>query len=389
MGQRPLSGPKPPFGGGDVARKRLTGTNRSSKFGHLVAPKQAAAVGERRILLAFHGGCPKGWAIHWSVPLNHQDAARLIGRIAKIRLFAHAYSWHLNFRFGGATPVDFLRFAHLHRMVGVKIHVEDGEELSLLHAPESRAAFAGLAQSLGLEVQVETSATDEATLRAAIKVALDIGATSVRCYQRYAGPVSEIISQTVRDLRLLPQLDPEGKLDFLLEQHEDLKSHELVQILEVVKNPRLTLLFDFANMINAFETPEAALANMAPYVTDVHIKDAKIVPDRGGFAHRACRSGEGDIDFKGLLTTLLLLGDPPQVRAFGCEEENEMFAPAYRFPTDPPDPIIPPRDASTTLLTPGEDLTARLDRERAEAAAQIAYVRQILADISTQARKAL
>lgn len=341
------------------------------------------------IVLAFPSGCPKRWATLWSVPLNHKDADRLISRIADVRLFAHAYSWHLNFRFGGAMPVDFLRFAHLHRMAGVKIHVEDGEGRSLLHAPESRADFARLAQSLGLEVHVETSATDEATLRAAIRVAQDTGATSVRCYPRYAGPVSQIISQTVRDLRLLPQLDPEGQFDFLLEQHEDLKSHELVQILDAVQNPRLTLLFDFANMINAYETPEAALANMAPYVTDVHIKDAMIVPDRGGFAHRACRSGEGDIDFRGLLTTLLLLGDPCQIRAFGCEEENEMFAPAYRFPTDPPDPIIPPRDASTTLLTPGEDLHSRLDREKAEAAAQIAYIRQILADLSTQARKAL
>jgi hypothetical protein len=201
--------------------------------------------------------------------------------------------------------------------------------------------------------------------------------------------VSQIIAQTIRDLRLLPQLDPEGRLNFLLEQHEDLKAQELVEILEAVQNPRLTLLFDFANMINAFETPEAALATMAPYVTDVHIKDAKIVPDRGGFAHRACRSGEGDVDFTGLLTTLLLLGDPPQVRAFGCEEENEMFAPAYRFPTDQPDPFIPARDASTTLITAGEDLQARLDREMAEAVAQITYVRQVLADISTQARKAL
>ena len=321
--------------------------------------------------------------------MTHQDAARLIVRIAEIRLFAHAYSWHLNFRFGRATPADFLHFAHLQGMAGVKIHVEDGEARSLLHAPESRAAFAGLAQSLGLEVHLETSATDEDTLRAAITVARETGATSVRCYPRYAGPVSQIISQTIRDLRLLPQLDPEGRLNFLLEQHEDLKALELVQILEAVQNPRLTLLFDFANMINAFETPESALATMAPYVTDVHIKDAKIVPDRGGFAHRACRSGEGDIDFTGLLTRLLLLGDPPQVRAFGCEEENEMFAPAYRFPTDPPDPVIPPRDASTTLIAAGEGLQPRLDREMAEAVAQISYVRQILADISTQARKAL
>ena len=321
--------------------------------------------------------------------MTRQDAARLIARIAEIRLFAHAYSWHLNFRFGDATPAEFLRFAHLQGMVGVKIHVEDGEGRSLLLAPESRAAFAELAQSLGLEVHIETSATDEATLRAAIAVAHETGATSVRCYPRYAGRVSQIIAQTIRDLRLLPQLDPEGRLNFLLEQHEDLKAQELVEILEAVQNPRLTLLFDFANMINAFETPEAALATMAPYVTDVHIKDAKIVPDRGGFAHRACRSGEGDVDFTGLLTTLLLLGDPPQVRAFGCEEENEMFAPAYRFPTDPPDPFIPARDASTTLITAGEDLQSRLDREMAEAVAQIVYVRQVLADISTQARKAL
>ena len=321
--------------------------------------------------------------------MTRKDASRLIARIAEVPLFAHAYSWHLNFRFGGATPADFLRFAHLHRMTGVKIHVEDGEERSLLLAPESRADFARLAQSFGLEVHVETSSTDEATLRAAIRVAQETGATSVRCYPRYAGPVSQIISQTIRDLRLLPQLDPAGQLDFLLEQHEDLKSDELVQILNAVQNPRLTLLFDFANMINAFETPEAALATMAPYVTDVHIKDAKIVPDRGGFAHRACRSGEGDIDFRGLLTTLLLLGDTRQVRAFGCEEENEMFAPAYRFPTDPPDPIIPPRDATITLVAPGEDLPSRLEREKAEAAAQITYIRQILAEISTQARKAL
>ena len=43
--------------------------------------------------------------------MTRQDAARLIARIEEIRLFAHAYSWHLNLRFGDATPADFLRFA--------------------------------------------------------------------------------------------------------------------------------------------------------------------------------------------------------------------------------------------------------------------------------------
>ncbi len=323
------------------------------------------------------------------LPLTRGDAARLVERVEAARLFAHAYAWHLNFRLGTATPVEFLQFAHRQGMAGVKIHVEDGEARSLLHAPDSRAGFGRLAQALGLEVHIETSATDEATLRAAIEVAGDAGATSVRCYPRYAGRVSQIIAQTIADLRRLEALDPEGRFDFLLEQHEDLTSDELVRIVEAVGNPRLTLLYDFANMINAFETPDAALARMAPYVTDVHIKDAKIVPDRGGYGHRACRSGEGDIDFAGLLTRLLLLGDTPQVRAFGCEEENEMFAPAYRFPDEPADPIIPPREASTTDPTEGEDLPSRLLREKAEALAQIGFVRRVLGGIAAEARRAL
>ena len=81
---------------------------------------------------------------------------------------------------------------------------------------------------------------------------------------------------------------------------------------------------------------------------------------------------QGDINFPDLLTQLLLLGDAaPQIRAFALEEENEMFAPAYRFPDDPPDPVIPARDASTTDPTAGEALDARLAREKAEATAQI------------------
>jgi sugar phosphate isomerase/epimerase len=318
------------------------------------------------------------------------DAARLIPRIDGIALYAHAYAWHLNFRLGQAVPTDLLRFADEQGLRGVKIHVEDGEERSLLHNPSSREGFGRLARDLGLEVHIETSATDEATLRAAVGVAFDTGATSVRCYSRYDGPVSQIIAQTISDLRRIDSLDPDGRLNFLLEQHEDLKSHELVAILRAVDHPRLSLLFDFANMVNAFELPEAALATMAPYVTDVHIKDAKILPDRGGYAHRACRSGEGDIDFTGLLTALLLLGeDAPQVRAFACEEENEMFAPAYRFPDDPPDPVIPMRAASTTDPTKGEPLPARLARERDEATRQIAYVRNTLADLRATAQKAL
>ena len=57
------------------------------------------------------------------------------------------------------------------------------------------------------------------------------------------------------DLRRLAAFDPASRLRYTLEQHEDLKSEELVQIIGAVANPRLSLLFDFGNMINAFELP--------------------------------------------------------------------------------------------------------------------------------------
>lgn len=315
--------------------------------------------------------------------------ARLAARIDTIPLFAHAYAWHLNFRFGDASPVDLLHDAASRGLFGVKIHVEDGETRSLLHAtPAARARFGAVARDLGLRVHVETSSTDVADLRAAIAVALDTGAESVRTYPRHAGRVSEILRRSVADLRQLPALDPDGRLDFLLEQHEDLTSTELMRLLAQVGNPRLTLLYDFGNMINAYERPEAALAVMAPKITDVHIKDVVILEDRGGWAHRACRSGEGDIDFHDLLAQLLLLGEAaPQVRAFALEEENEMIAPAYRFPDEAADPLIPPREASTTLLPPGEALADRLARERDEAAAQLAYVRGVLAELKQAAAR--
>ena len=194
--------------------------------------------------------------------------------------------------------------------------------------------------------------------------------------------MSEIMRRTIADLKVIPELDPDRRFRFTLEQHEDLKSSELVEIVRAVGNPLLSLLFDFGNMTNAFERPEEALAIQAPWITEVHVKDVKILNDRGGWAHLACRSGEGDINFHALLRDLLLLGErEPQVTAIALEEENGMYAPAYRFPDEPADPFIPARAASLTDLPDGESPANRLSRERREAAEQVAYVRKVLAEL--------
>lgn len=320
--------------------------------------------------------------------LTASGRAELAKRARAAPLYAHAYALHLNMRFGALTPEDLLDFATRHGLRGVKIHVEDGEGKSLAQRDTAgRTAFGIKAKAQALDLHIETSATDAATLTELVAIGHATGASALRFYPRHSGPVSSVIAQTVADLRLLSSLDPTGKFRLLLEQHEDLCSAELVQIVRAVGNPRLHLLFDFGNMINALEAPLDALSVQAPHISDVHIKDCEVLADRGGWAHLACISGSGDIPMQALLVGLLLLGKTPQILAFGLEEEEGYYAPAFRFPNEAADPLIPPRGASETDPGMG-DIAARLAAEYAAAEAQIAFVRHLLEEIALAAESA-
>lgn len=314
--------------------------------------------------------------------------ARLAERAVVAPLFAHAYAFHLNLRFGGMTPLDLAKFAHAQGLAGIKLHVSDGEHASLnAMSPAELSVFGDLAKELNLEIHVETSTTTPAGLSDAVQRALAVEATSLRCYPLYEGRVSEIIAWTIDDLRRLDQFDPAGKLRVTLEQHEDLTSDELVRILDEVANPNLSLLFDFANMVNAFERPLAALRRQSARITDVHIKDCRIQSNHGGWAHLACATGQGELPVQSMLIELLLLGEEkPQVLAFGLEEEEGYFAPALRWPCQEADPFIAARSPSFTDPGPLE-LTERLKQEAAAAHAQVVTVRSMLHEIATEARR--
>lgn len=336
--------------------------------------------------------CPKEFleteANLWEKKIANLPVAKareLAARARTAPLFVHAYSFHLNFRFGGMKPIDLLDIAADQGMKGVKIHVEDGEENSLLASPEDRRSFGKKARKLGLVVHIETSATTRDALVDAIEIARATGGVSVRCYPRYEATVSQIISKTIADLKLLTELDPDGKLLFTLEQHEDLTSSELAGVVETVANPRLSLLFDFGNMINAFERPLEALQKQSQYITEVHIKDCYVIPDRGGWAQIGSASGKGHLPFADILLALLLLGeDKPQVTAFALEEEAEYHAPAMRFPDEEHDPFIAFREASLTTVGAAE-INQRLVREQREAFTQIEFVRDLLNNIEKKA----
>lgn len=323
--------------------------------------------------------------------VTKDNAHKILARVDNLPLYLHAYAYHLNMRLERILPSDLLDIANENNLHGVKIHVLDGERYSLENMNNNElSAFGDKARKLQLDIHIETSASDKKSIDQAVSIALKTGASSVRFYPRYEGNLQDVLAMITQDIHYLREHYQDSGLTFTLEQHEDLKSHELVSLVQNSDMTSLSLLFDFANMINANEQPLTALDTMSPHITQVHIKDALIINEKEGLGHKACTSGQGDMPFKELLTKLICLGDDkPQVTAYGLEEEVDYYAPAFRFENEGDNPWIPWRQMSETPLPEPELLEDRLIKEKHDALQQVKFVRSVLQQIKNEAHAIL
>ncbi|MGC9742073.1 TIM barrel protein [Pseudomonas sp. P1B16] len=331
---------------------------------------------------------------HTAAPmLTPALAQRLLERLAQVRLFAHAYPLLTNLTHGHVTPADLLDFAYRHELQGLSLHVLDGEQNSLSQmSPGQLQAFADKAQALGLDVHVEISSTLKQDVDQVIAIAKALGVRNIRVYSRYEGTLSRVMDIIESDLHYLAQQADAHDLYFDFEQHEELKSDEIAQLLKRLVHPRLHALFDFGNMINACEQPLQALRNLAPHIRQSHLKGVRIVAEQNGFGHYGVLQGsaEDDLPSARMLYELLMLGDTaPQVIAFILEQENHYVAPAFRQQQEAADPFIAYREMSETPLPAGFTLARMLADEHRWANNQVAYVRGLLGEFRTLAELTL
>lgn len=312
-------------------------------------------------------------------------AARLLERIDAMRLFAHGYPLLTNLTHGRLKPADMLDFAYRHEFHGLCLHVLDGEENSLSQAtPAELRSFGQKAADLGLDVHLELSTTRRADVEQAVAIAGAVGCRNIRLYSRYEGMLSTVMEMIAADLRWLADLAEAHDLNFDFEQHEELKSFEIAQLLRQVGSSRLNALFDFGNMINAGERPLPALRALAPFIRQVHLKGVRVVPEQNGCGHYGVLQGspEDDLPDARMLFELLMLGQhAPQVIAFALEQENHYVAPAFRQADEAEDPFIPYRDMSETHLPPGYSLDRMIADEHRWAENQVRHVRGLIGEM--------
>jgi len=325
--------------------------------------------------------------------LTETLARQLLERLKQLRLFAHAYPLLTNLTHGRVTPADMLDFAYRHELQGLSLHLLDGEENSLSQmTPAQLQAFADKAKALALDVHLEISSTLKKDVDQVIAIARALGVRNIRVYSRYEGALSRVMDVIESDLHYLAQQADKHDLYFDFEQHEELKSAEIAQLLNRLNHPRLHALFDFGNMINACEQPLQALQTLAPHIRQTHLKGVRVVPEHNGFGHYGVLQGsdEDDLPNARMLFELLMLGESsPQVVAFILEQENHYVAPAFRQTFEAADPFIAYREMSDTPLPDGYSLERMLADEHRWANNQVAYVRRLLAEFRTLAELTL
>ena len=312
-------------------------------------------------------------------------ALKLLERLKRAKLYAHTYAFFLNFKHGCFDIHDLIDFAYQEGLDGISAHIDSGEARSLRQkTPSELSEIKSCAQRLGLGINLEISSTSREEVNCAVRIARMLDVKNIRVYIRYGGRLSKIIRKGFEDLKAIAKVAGENDLYFVLEQHEDLKSHELVDIITQVNSPRIGLLFDFGNMINANEEPLAALYTMSPHIRQVHLKGIRRINKGPGFAHLGMQEGEDDLPQMKMLFDLLMLGDQePQVKTFSLEQVVGYYAPAYRLKDEGPDPEIPERGPSETFLDKNIPLRDSLLREKRSSCNQIRFVRNLLEQLKT------
>lgn len=323
--------------------------------------------------------------------LTTKVAKKLRDRIRQINLYAHSYAFFLNFQEGSFGVSDLLRFANKEGLNGIDVHIDSGGKRSLKQKSEKDLKdIREYAKKLGLGINLEISCTSKNEVDLVVRIAKILGVKNIRVYIRYEGHVLNILKKAIKDFKYISKIAGKNKLLFVLEQHEVLKSNELVGIINKIKNSRIRLLFDFGNMVDADEDPIDALKTMSPYITHVHMKGVNKDILKRGYGQMGVLEGEDELPQAMMLFDLLLLGkSSPQVKFYALEQEVGFYAPPFRFDNEKKNPLIPSRKPSITHFDKNKSIKENLLSEKRNAHKQVKYVKNLLKQMETVAKTQL
>jgi sugar phosphate isomerase/epimerase len=149
----------------------------------------------------------------------------------------------------------------------------------------------------------------------------------------------------------LPSLH-DGGVRLAIENHGDLTSTELVDLVERIDDPAVGICLDTGNALAVFEDPLAAAERMIPFAVTTHFKDCAVIPTGSGFRVCGAPLGRGMLPLEDLFRLI--------------EEQGEVDRLILELP-----------------MEPGGTERESLEREDEAVRASVAFLRERLLPVST------
>ena len=191
------------------------------------------------------------------------------------------------------------------------VQIADNLPLEALPRQE-RLALRGLAQSLGVEIEVGGRGLTPEGAAASLQLARDLGSRILRFVadrDSYRPAVPEL-ALVIR--RLLPDLEAAG-VTLALENHDRFRCRDLADLVSSFGSPHVGICLDTVNSLGAQEGPDVVVEILGPLAANLHLKDFRIFrpAHQMGFIVEGTPAGQGALRIPALLARIRELGRDP------------------------------------------------------------------------------
>lgn len=225
----------------------------------------------------------------------------------KLGIGSYAYAWSIGV--SGypqpSLPMDAVELVRRAAAYGVRlVQIADNLPLDALSEPALEGLLAE-AVRLGVSIEVGTRGIQHDHLLRYLELARRCQSSILRVVVDSRDHHPEPTEVVKRLHTLLPAFESAG-VRMAIENHDRIKVRQLVEILYALDSPAVGICLDTVNSFGALEDPARVIAELAPHVVNLHIKDFRVrrVDHNMGFVVEGTPAGQGMLHVPALLESL-------------------------------------------------------------------------------------
>jgi len=109
----------------------------------------------------------------------------------------------------------------------------------------------------------------------------------------------------VKNLKLIKSYLIDYDFHLLIENHQDLNSHDILNIIDTISEKCIGVNWDIGNSLPTGETPLQFYKNLKDHIYNIHIKDYQITKNDDAVEYHRCIIGDGNIGINSTLNMIL------------------------------------------------------------------------------------